>query len=92
MSYLSSTIREELLEKLEIKEAELTAARAVLLERLGNPIEEYRFNSGEGGNQWARKTSTRQIKAIVDELEREVENLKRRLRGSGVINVVQRRR
>lgn len=92
MSYLSSSTREELLEILEIKEAELTAARATFLERLGSPVEEYRFNSGDGGNQWARKTSTRQLKELIDQLEREVALIKTRLRGAGLTNIVLRRR
>lgn len=92
MSYLNPAFRESLIERLSIKQEQLAELNQQYLDAVANPIEEYRFNSGEGGNQWAKRRSLEQIQKAISKLEGEIDNINRRLRGGGVTNIVLRRR
>ena len=92
MSVRDSAYREALIERLSIKQNQLTLLYDQYEEALSIPVEEYRFNSGEGGNQWARRRTLKQLQEAITRLENEIDNLNRRLRGGGLTNIVLRRR
>ena len=91
MSCLNSTYREELVARLEAKEAQLAAAEATYLNLLGEDIREFRFNSGEGGNQWAKYISLDMMRRQIDRLEKQIAALRRKLRCGGVMRIDVRR-
>lgn len=93
MSILNSTRRARLIAQLERKEAELEALRTTFLEIAGIPIEEYRFNSGEGGNQWAKRWDVMKLYKVMSSVEAEIDLLYRRLeQNAGLTRITVRRR
>lgn len=89
---ISAQKRQMLEERLTLKLQQLEAANAHLNTLLEDAIEEYRFNSGEGGNQWARRRSLHQTQSLIAALEQDIEKLERKLSNSGILNMQLRRR
>ena len=90
MPCLTSTRRAALLVRLAKREASLAIADAAYDELLANTIEAYRFDSTEGEPQTKRR-KVADAKKQVDELESEIDSIRRRLNGTGVINMNLRR-
>jgi len=90
MPCLTSTRRAALIIRLAKREASLVIAEATYDELLANPVESYRFDSTEGEQQTKRR-KVADAKQQVDELESEIDSIRRRLNGTGVVNMNLRR-
>jgi len=91
MSCINSTTRTRLLARLTKREASLVLAEASYDELLANNVESYRFDSTEGEQQTKRR-KLQDIKDQVDSLQAEIDNIRRRLDGKGIVNMNLRRR
>lgn len=91
MSCLTSAQRAAILALITAKQAQLDAANATLLSLLGQEVEEYRFNSNEG-SQWASRRKLEALRATIDWLQSEIDNLTRRLNSTGLISFNLRRK
>jgi len=80
-----------LLDRLAKREASLVIAEASYDELLANNVEMYRFDSTEG-EQTTRRRKLQDIKNQVDSLQAEIDNIRRRLNGKGIVNMNLRRR
>ena len=91
MTCINSTTRTRLLARLTKREASLVLAEASYDELLANNVESYRFDSSEGEQQTKRR-KLQDIKEQVDSLQAEIDNIRRRLDGKGIVNMNLRRR
>ena len=91
MSCLSSTRRAELLARLAKREASLAIVEATYDELLATSVESYRFDSTEGEQQTKRR-GLAGVKDQLDGLQSEIDSLRRKLGGSGIVNMNLRRR
>lgn len=91
MSCINSARRQFLLDKLAIKQAQLTKAYSAFDALLNDNIEEYRFDSNEG-SQRARRRKIIDLKSIIDSLEAEIEQILRKLECGGIVNLTLRRK
>ena len=85
---LNTTERNRIRELIAVKEAQKEKAQTLLDTLLGEEVESYRFDSGEGSQQAKRRKLT-EVKEIIDSLQQEIDALYRRLECGGltVINV-----
>lgn len=92
MSYLPADERSRILAEIAAKEEQLTAANAAYLRALsGSDVQSYRFDSGEG-SQSASRRKPKEIADEIEALEAGLSRLRRRLSGTGVVNLNLRRR
>jgi len=78
--------------RLEKKEGQLALAEEQLESLLtGEPIEEYRFASGGGNLQWARRRSVKQLQDLIQDLESEIDAITARLTKRGIVSFTVRR-
>lgn len=89
MSCLTTERRADLQEKLTKKEAQLTVLYAAFENFDG--VREYRFDSGEGMQQ-TKYRSLPEIQKTIDIIESQIERIKRQLNGTGLNNIVLRRK
>ena len=82
--------RERLKARLEKKEASLAIAESTYDSLLAEENESYRFDSGEG-SQSTKKRKIEDIKSQIDQLESEIDALRRRLKGQGLTRISLRR-
>lgn len=90
MSCINSTTRTRLLARLTKRETSLILAETSYDELLANNVESYRFDSTEGEQQTKRR-KLQDIKEQVDSLQAEIDNIRRRLDGKGIVNMNLRR-
>jgi molecular chaperone GrpE (heat shock protein) len=80
-----------LLTRLAKREASLVIAEASYDELLASNVEMYRFDSTEG-EQTTKRRKLQDIKDQADSLQAEIDNIRRRLNGTGIVNMNLRRR
>lgn len=90
MTCLTSTRRATLTARLAKREASLETVEATYDELLANGVESYRFDSTEGEQQTKRR-SLKEVKEQVDSLQAEIDNIRRTLSGTGIVNMNLRR-
>lgn len=90
MSCLSSTRRTELLARLAKREASLAIVEGTYDELLASGIASYRFDSTEGEQQAARRKLS-DVKEQIDSLTSEIDAIRRKLSGQGIVNMGLRR-
>lgn len=73
------------------KEQQLETANTTLSSLLSVDHESYKFDSNEGAQQ-VKRLKMLDLKEIIDSLESEIENLNRKLRGGGIVNINVRRK
>jgi len=88
---LNQSERDRIREEIATKEAQKAKAETLLDTLLGEEIESYRFDSGEGSQQAKRRKLT-EVKEIIDSLEQEIANLYRRLECGGLVVMNLRRK
>jgi len=91
MGYLNSTERSTLIERRTEYETMLETVKATYTAELENPVEEYRFDSGEG-SQRAKRRKLSELKEQIEWLEGEIDLINRRLKGSGIVTLNVRRK
>lgn len=91
MVCINSTTRTRLLARLAKREASLVIVEVTYDEALAVNLEMYRFDSTEG-EQTSRRRKLKDIKDQVDSLQAEIDNIRRRLGGQGIVNMNLRRR
>ena len=91
MACINSTTRTRLLARLAKREASLVIVEVTYDEALAVNLEMYRFDSTEG-EQTSRRRKLKDIKDQVDSLQAEIDNIRRRLGGQGIVNMNLRRR
>ena len=82
--------RSEIEAKIISKKNSLAIAQETYDKLLADPIESYRFDSGDGSQQ-AKKRKLNELKEQIEKLEVEICALETRLRGHGVVSVSTRR-
>jgi tRNA U34 5-carboxymethylaminomethyl modifying GTPase MnmE/TrmE len=90
MSYLDSSVRTYIRQRIERKTELLIKAEAQLEELLDHPLEDYKFDSNEG-SQRSKRRKIDDLKSLIDSLEAEIDQLTRKLRG-GALAVLNLRR
>jgi hypothetical protein len=90
MTCLSSTRRTELLERLEKKRAQLVIIDAALDAGIEGP-DAYKFDTNEG-SQWLKNRSLKELNELSDTLEAQIDQITRKLNGTGLVNMNLRRR
>lgn len=78
--------KSDLQAKLAKKEASLAIAEATYDKLLADPKESYRFDSGEG-SQSSKNRKLSDVKKQIDDLEAEIEQIKRRLNHKGLTSI-----
>ena len=91
MPVLNTTRRARLIARLQTKKAQLAIANETYSELLAQPIENYKFDSGEG-RQEATRRKLEALKDQIDSLEAEIDQIHNQLEGAGVVNLNLRRR
>ncbi|MHA1286842.1 MAG: hypothetical protein ACTSPB_05500 [Candidatus Thorarchaeota archaeon] len=91
MPVMNTTRRARLIARLEIKIAQLAAANETYLALIAQPIENYKFDSGEG-RQEATRRKLEALKDQIDSLEAEIDSIYNKLEGAGIVNLNLRRR
>jgi uncharacterized small protein (DUF1192 family) len=87
---ISSTERTRLEARLATKEAQLDVANTTLSSLLSKELDSYRFDSGESAQSAQRKSVT-QLERLIRLLESEIDSIRRRLNGAGLVNFALRR-
>lgn len=90
MACINPRTRARLIANLAKKESQLAKAE-IAYEALLTEIKEYRFDSGEG-SQRTEYRSTAELETAIDRLEKQIEDIHRRLSGTGVVNINLRRK
>ena len=90
MSCLNSSTRTVLLARLAKREASLVIAEASYDELLASNVEMYRFDSTEG-EQTTKRRKIQEMRDQIQSLESEIDNIRRRLNGTGIVNMNMRR-
>jgi uncharacterized protein YceH (UPF0502 family) len=91
MTCINSSTRTRLLARLAKREASLIIAEAAYDELLANNVEMYRLDTTEG-EQTTKRRKVADLKSQIDALESEIDNIRRRLSGTGIVNMNLRRR
>ena len=91
MACINSTTRTRLLARLAKREASLVIVEVTYDEALAVNLEMYRFDSTEG-EQTSKRRKLQDLKDQVDSLQAEIDNIRRRLSGQGIVNMNLRRR
>jgi hypothetical protein len=80
---------------LQARRAELVSwiavAKATYRDLLSKGIKQYQFSGGEG-SQMATRVSLSELKKIIDDTQREIDDIDSRLNGGGVIGLTFSRR
>ena len=90
MSCLSPALRARLLARKALLETRLSSAELAFDDAM-TAHESYRFDSGEAMQQ-VKQRKLDEFTKLIDHLEAQIDNIYRRLRGTGVHNIVLRRR
>lgn len=90
MACLTSNRRAQLKARLAKREASLVIVEATYDKLLASGVESYRFDSTEGEQQTKRRNLS-EVKAQMDSLQAEVDNLRKALAGQGIVNMNLRR-
>lgn len=80
-----------MLARLAKREASLVIAEASYDELLASNVEMYRFDSTEG-EQTTKRRKIQEMRDQIQSLESEIDNIRRRLNGTGIVNMNMRRR
>ena len=80
-----------MLARLAKREASLVIAEASYDELLASNVEMYRFDSTEG-EQTTKRRKIQEMRDQIQILESEIDNIRRRLNGTGIVNMNMRRR
>lgn len=92
MSCITSTQRAIIQARLDKKEAQLSALNDAYDESIENfGIKSFKFDSGEG-SQSTTFRGPEEISREINRLETEINRLRRRLSGTGIVNLNLRRR
>jgi hypothetical protein len=92
MSCITSTERARIVTAITTKETQLAAVNAAYLESLTNAeIQTFTFDSGEGKQSTTRRKPG-ELADAINRLESEINRLRRRLTGGGIVNMNLRRR
>lgn len=86
MSCLSSARRAEITAEIAKKEAQLANAEASYEKALNEDTASYRFDSGEG-SQRLQARKLQEWADVIDRLQARIDSLKRKLAGTGLLNM-----
>lgn len=90
MSCLTAAQRAKILARIALKESQLEIANDTYTTLLGEPQEQYRFDSNEGA-QSERSRKLQDLKDQIDSLQSEIDQLYRKLQCGGLVNLRLRR-
>lgn len=91
MACLNSTTRTRLQARLTKRETSLAIVEVTYDEALAVNLEMYRFDSTEG-EQTSKRRKLQDLKDQIDSLQADIDNIRRRLSGTGIVNMSMRRR
>lgn len=88
MTFIPQARQTRIIARIAALEGHRDAIDAAML--AGNEIGEYRFDSGEG-SQRVRYRTLKQMLSAIDNIDRMIEHLYRKLQGTGILNINLRR-
>jgi septation ring formation regulator EzrA len=84
--------RRDMLVRRRKKIEQLEAANTLLDELLETSVESYRLSTGEGGAQWATRRKIKEVRELIESLEKQIEALERKLTRTNLVEFDLRRR
>lgn len=90
MAYLVTSLITQINERITKKQTQLAAAD-LALDAAITEIESYKFDSGEG-NHSTKYRKIEELQKLINQLEKQIESLQRRLAGTGIVNINLRRK
>lgn len=89
---LCSTRRQQILDRIVKKEEQLISLNTQYDEALENvSIESYTLDTGNG-KQSTKRRNPEEIQKLISTIEKEIDSLYRKIRGTGLVNLNQSRR